>query len=110
MTNIEQLAQEKYPIENSGCMWMPSRDDVNQMYKQEGFVDGFKTHQELVKDKLFNVDDIMKAIEIGEKSIVLNSRGSYLESRQLKENFIQSLLPKTEWDIKFNEQGKLELL
>lgn len=70
---------------------------------------GFKAHQELVKDKLFTIDDIEKAIEIGEKLIILNGRGSYLESKQLKESFIQSL-QKTEWNIEFDEQGKIKIL
>ena len=59
-----------------------------------------KSHQVLVKDKLFTVDDMRKAFEAGIRCT------DWIDGR---ENFIQSLLPKTEWDIEIDEQGKIKL-
>jgi len=62
---------------------------------------GFKAHQELVKDKLFTVEDMREAFEAGTKC------EDWIDD---KEEYIQSLLPKTEWDVEFDEQGKLRLI
>lgn len=71
------------------------------------FCTGFSTHQELVKDKLFTVEDMENAYYNGWIDRGESDKLSYPKARN---NFRQSLLPKTEWDVEFNEQGKIRLL
>jgi predicted KAP-like P-loop ATPase len=42
----EEASERLYPIKNTGSMFMPSRDEVNNSYKQEGFIEGVKWQQE----------------------------------------------------------------
>lgn len=86
----------------------------NNHYKQkdweenyDNYCEGFKAHKELVKDKLFSVEDINNLLQICMESSVIGT--SVFMKRKGKE-FIQSLLPKTEWNIEFDEQGKIKLL
>jgi hypothetical protein len=62
-----------------------------------------KELKELVKDKLFTVEDMRKAYIQGKHGGITQT---YLEF----DKFIQSLLPKTEWDVEFDEQGKMRLI
>ena len=68
----------------------------------QGYLKGFKAHQELVKDKLFTVEDMKKAYN--------TNHYSQEEKDNNWNSFIQSLLPKTEWNVEFDEQGKLRLI
>jgi hypothetical protein len=63
---------------------------------------GFKAAMELKKDKLFTIEEMYN-------SFIRGSNEKYSEKRLSKEEFIQSLQP-TEWEIKINEQNKLELV
>lgn len=77
------------------------------------YVKGFNAYKELVKDKVFTVKDMKKqlqsiATEIATEDGELVSCSpaliySWIEKR------IQSLLPKTEWDVEFDENGKLKI-
>ena len=40
METLEDAAKNKYPIENTGAMFMPNRHEVTNIYKQEAFIDG----------------------------------------------------------------------
>lgn len=61
------------------------------------FFEGFKTAMEITKDKVFTIEDIEKAMIEG------------LTIDKFWERCCQSLQPKTEWDVEFDEQGKLKL-
>jgi hypothetical protein len=83
-------------------------------YLQSLIVDMFNAHKELVKDKLFTIEDMRKAIEIAQTSTYVSTQ-HFSGHSSVKHNFkpdeiIQSLLPKTEWEVTFNEQGKLKLI
>ena len=69
---------------------------------KKAFIKGFNTHKELVKNTLFTVEDMKKAIQV-----------FYYDDMLLTENnlnkVIQSLLPKTEWNVEFVD-GKLKLM
>jgi hypothetical protein len=67
------------------------------------YIEGFKAHQKLVKDKLFTVEDMRRAI------VQARVRIDGVSPKYTRDEIIQSLLPK-EWDIEFNEQGKIKLL
>lgn len=83
----------------------------------DAFIDGFKAAMELVKDKLFTKKQMEMlfayAHQIGMNS-VLQIQSPHLLHKQdtdkLRDEFIQSLLPKKEWDVEFDENGKLKLL
>jgi hypothetical protein len=40
---LEEAAKELYPIEYTGRMFMPNRDELNNSYKQEAFIEGVKS-------------------------------------------------------------------
>ena len=71
-------------------------------YNPDIFIEGFKAHQELAKDKLFTIEDMRNAYRWG-TTINQGIKGHF-------EEFIQPLLPKTEWEVEFDEQGKLIVL
>lgn len=48
---IETEAEDIYPINVGGDMWMANRDEVNKGYKQEGFIDGAKWVIEHIKQQ-----------------------------------------------------------
>jgi hypothetical protein len=81
-----------------------------KLYAETGFgyVDGFNAHQELSKDRLFTEADIREAIEMArEESGLSDNSMSYVFD---EETIIQELLSKTEWNVTFDEQGKLKLV
>lgn len=84
-----------------------STDGIGGRYL--GYIDGFKAHQELVKDKLFTEqqlrDSIFKAIDIWMNNMTKDS--SEINESEIK-NIIQSL-QKTEWNIELIE-GKIKLI
>lgn len=40
--SAEEASERLYPIKNTGSMFMPNLDEVNNIYKQEGFMEGAK--------------------------------------------------------------------
>ena len=48
--SLEESAEKLYPINNTGSMFMPSRDELNNSYKQEAFIEGAKWQQEKQDD------------------------------------------------------------
>lgn len=56
--SIEEIALEKYPIH----VFRKGEVGTDLSYlNRKSFTDGFKTHRELVKDKLFTIEDMEKA-------------------------------------------------
>ena len=74
------------------------------------FEDGFKAHQKLVKDKLFAVEDIEKAVELARKKDEYKFDGKPTDYIHTEIEIIQSLLPKTEWRIEIDENNKMKLV
>ena len=85
--SVEKMAIRKYGT------------SIYSIEEVEAFKAGFKAHQELVKDKLFTVEQVKKYHNI--MCLAGNVKG---------EEYLRSLLPKTEWDITFDEQSKIKLL
>ena len=65
-----------------------------------GYKAGFKAHQELVKDKLFTIEDMRWAFESA------TDLSPYYDSF---DDFYKTIAPKTEWDIEFVD-GKIKLI
>lgn len=85
----------------------------------EAYIRGFNAHRELVKDKLFTIEDIVKPFgEAFTKFIndggVIGSSEEWVQWQNVVDwfpNYIQSLLPKTEWEIKeITPEGKIVLV
>ena len=78
-----------------------------------GILKGFEAHQELVKDKLFTVEDMINAFREGTNAGALHESLVDYDSHDSEEaeefsetefkEFKHSLLPKTEWDIEIQE-------
>jgi hypothetical protein len=78
------------------------------------WIQGFKAHQELVKDKLFTVDEVSKiftvGVQLGINQELFTQQGKPLQDEEkVLQRTIQSLLPKTEWDVEFVD-GKIKLI
>jgi hypothetical protein len=87
----------------------------------DGYIKGFSVHKELVKDRLFTVEDVRKAIQMAweadsidgivDLNVVLHyGNNNDLRTKWSEEEIIQSLLPKNEWECTIDEQGKLKLI
>ena len=79
-----------------------------------GFIEGFKAHKELSKDKLFTIDDMKTAffvaIQLGiNQDIAINKSEELQDEEVVFNKVVQSLLPPTEWNIKF-QNGKIVLV
>lgn len=75
-----------------------------------GFEIGFNTHKELTKDKVFTIKDMKKAIDMSLERRYIKYSGNQTEPAYTVDQIIQFLLPETEWDIEFDEEGKIKLL
>ena len=62
-----------------------------------------KALRELVKDKLFTVEDVVLAFRTGIEHGINPKKINTTE-------YIKSILPKTEWEVEFDEQGKLKMI
>ena len=87
--SVEKMAEDAYPKNEN---WRINSDNSD---KRILWVEGFKAHQELTKDKFFTVEDI----KIFYKHVKTHTF----------DEAISLILPKTEWDIEFDEQGKISL-
>jgi hypothetical protein len=76
---------------------------------KNSFIEGFKAHQELMKDKLFTVEDMKKAIQFGIDKFHYGLSHETNRKQNMINGFIQSLLPKTEWEVAF-KNSKLKLV
>jgi hypothetical protein len=105
--SVEKMAEKEFPLlDESWCRTGTTHEENLQLLgHRRTYIKGFNTHKELVKDKLFTVDDMKKALELG---LTLIDGNVYNEEHFQK--FIQSLLSPTEWEVTFNEQGKLKLI
>lgn len=91
---------------NAGFITTEDEYDVAISYYHQGF----KAHQELVKDKLFTIEDIINAYKLGiEDSENVRLFGKEDIISKFENIMKKSLLSKTEWDIEFVE-GKIKLI
>lgn len=101
---VEKLAKEA-----NG--YLPYARDTKGVAFNEGFIEGFNKCLELNKDKLYTAEQMKDAFESGENygktwSEFYNTDSvSRLAAERTENfnNFIQSLQPKTEWDIEVEE-------
>lgn len=111
--SVKKMAKEKYPNN-----WSKSKDFEDPLLiigcSRNAYEAGFEAHQELVKDKVFTIEDMEKAYNSGSKRTYIceadgKDKKCYCKSdddcdhrHYLKfEDYIKSLLPPIEWDIEF---------
>lgn len=109
--NLEEKSEQSF--ENMGYHSTVTPHEEKQF--KLGYKLGFKAHQELVKDKMFTIEDLRKAFEEGVDAQFMSMNiDTYEQREQYRKTrlntIIQPLLPKTEWDIEINEQNKITLL
>ena len=92
--NVEKIAENLWLNPNS------------QLTSKNSFIQGFKAHQELVKDKLFTTQPLEHLLNL----LTYDDSDKKKKINDCKEYIRDLLLPKTEWNIEINEQGKLELV
>ena len=95
-----------------GYSWKTEFEKAYLTYgaEQYSFYLGFNAHKELVKDKLFTIEDMMKGIQFGIDNCHYGLQHETKSKQEKIHNFIQSLLlPKTEWECCISD-GKLVLL
>jgi phage regulator Rha-like protein len=79
------------------------KDETRSFYF--AYNQGFKAHQELVKDKLLITDkDLFNFLYFA------RTHSQYSDGAIVQEFINKFLKEQTEWDVKFNEQGKLVML
>lgn len=78
-------------------------------YLQHLIIDMFKAHKELVKDKLFTLEDLEWAFMRGALINQRTHNGEQFSFSQERNKDIRFLLPKTEWEVMVDEQGKIKL-
>lgn len=76
----------------------------------EAYIRGFNAHKELVKDKLFTIDDIRNAFKAGQKYGEDNACNAEIDLNNNIIQYVVSLLPKNEWEVEFNKNNKLKLI
>jgi hypothetical protein len=87
--------------------WLNSDNEsaFNSTSSELDYISGYKAHQELVKDKLFTVEDLYSAFNCGRTYEIVGKQG--VGQNELID-YINSL-KKTEWEIEFDETGKIKL-
>lgn len=96
--SVEHLAQD-YTNDLSATLLFTDGELKNS---KTDFIEGFNTAMNLGKGA-YTFEQVLDAWELGAKE------GLPLTKKK-KEKLIQSLLPPTQWKVKFNEDGKLEKL
>ena len=91
---IEEMAFSKFST-NEKTGWGKSYSYDNEK-RREGYIAGFKAHQELVKDKLFTVEDMMDAMGF---AAAMDNKRPIHHLKEEAEHYIKTKkLPKLEWD------------
>ena len=71
-----------------------------------GYIEGFKAHQELTKNKLDKALELLQYFVIRVEEGSIKSKTTYTMYKE----FLNGINFKTEWDVEFDEQGKLKLI
>ena len=117
--DVKKMAEKDVPFKQDGS-YQTTRIDMNYE-KRKGYIQGFKTALELVKDKFaLSIDQIHKIIAMSKMAKTddgLIDMDSWISNgyegatpAYSEEEIIKSLLPKTEWDVEITPEGKIVLL
>lgn len=82
------------------------RVNLKQDWSESSYLVGFNAHKELVKDKMFTIEDMEAACAFG---VALGKHKSNLSYSDEFKGFMKER-GKTEWQVTFDEQGKFKLI
>lgn len=102
--SVEKMADVLYPESLDDYDGKVKPYDLNEPVRKS-YILGFKTHQELVKDKLFTIEDIKIAIQ----QAFLSGVERLEDYEKVEQMILSNITPKTEWDIEFVD-GKMKLI
>lgn len=96
-------------IDKSTCRNFKREHTIQEVYDgiEDGFILGFKTSKNFIENKVVTIKQIIQILEnekFGQGSV---SRDEY-KFRVISK--LQSLLPKTEWNIEINKKGEIKLI
>ncbi len=103
---VEELVLKEFPIykkdiwEEDGLAY---NEDIHKDYR-EGYIKGFNKCLELNKDKLYTEENLREAI--AESWVTCEDNEDKETFTQVFNRIIQSLQPKTEWDIEIELETK----
>lgn len=106
--SVEKMAREKYRIKNPLNDYDERYFNSHGVAIAEGYIDGFNAYKELVKDKLFTVEQAYLIWKAGQE--YWKTSGTSITFEELVEKRKQLLPEKTEWDVTFDEQRKIKLI
>ena len=100
--------------EKHALVWTTDQKTPSKTHivRVDSFLAGFKAHQELVKNKLLSTRLYSNENHlewIYNRMIEVHKENPNYDYMIAFKKIIQSLLPKTEWDIEIDEQGKISL-
>ena len=98
--DLDDMSSKKYPIENTGAMFMPNRHEVTNIYRQEGFIEGAKTILEILGDKKFSELDMRIAYDAGASNI--DGDGDPIDDVDMDFEGIIHSAQQTEWDVEID--------
>lgn len=94
---------------DNDCSGVGFPEESHRQTAIKGYIQGFKAHQELVKDKLFTEDDLKRAIDMAKEGHFSNYDAiGYVDWYYTNDQIIQSL-QKTEWNIEIVD-NKIKLI
>jgi len=109
LSEVEEVING-YSVEKMADNWFCNEENKNhyENYNEKpAWIKGFNAHKELVKDKLFTVQDMQKCYEDGFASRGTDSPVKDFQLYAFEEGILHS---ETEWDVTFDEQGKIKLV
>lgn len=109
--SVEKMAEIDWTYKEYGFEvgYNPKRCTDGAIQKPKfinGYIKGFNAHKELMKEKMFSVDDMLKAIKLARKDF---DEEGYTHDIKHPIEIIQSLLPKTEWECVISEDKKITI-
>ena len=90
--DLDELASQRYIIKNTGDMFMPNPHEVNNIYRQEGFKEGFQKALSILGDKKFSETELYRAF-------LINSAGDDFTLNQFFNRTVLPMFQQTEWDV-----------
>jgi hypothetical protein len=104
---LKEVANKLYPINNTGSMFMANREEVNNSYRQEGFIEGARWQAEQ-----FFKDDTIQTLEKGITILLKRQERMYSEEEVFKilENFNQNMLFKYRISLEIEVEFDVPLL
>ncbi len=95
--SVEKMAKEEHQYNHKR---------IDEKSFRLGYEVGFKAHQELVKDKLFTIEDM----KLFAAELIGRYKSGKIQEFEDVQDIIESYLPKTEWEVEITPEGKIVLL